>query len=307
MLVVEGRGRYITGMSNSKVTITIGRPDARTVEKVRAVMPRIFQRQTVPELLVATGEQGNVAGVLYYVVNRAVTPCRLRFWCRVPSNMRRRGVGSQLIEALLAEARREKADRIVALRAVLDTTPAARFLQNLGFVEQHAVEQYEVDLEPMKTLLEPIYRRLQARGRIPSSARMVSLAEAPVPAVRDFVLEHMGGRPVQMMQRLQGQGTSPFETELSRVLIYQGAVAGALIMSRQGAHLDVQILAVEPSLRSGWANAWLKYEAVCGVLKSGQQSVLLSFNPDRHSDTANYLKRLTARSRGQFVRYALTV
>ena len=65
-----------------------------------------------------------------------------------------------------------------------------------------------------------------------------------------------------MLARINGRGARPFEPVLSVVLLLDGAVAGAQMVSiAEDGVPEVEANVVMPTLRRGWANLLLTHES----------------------------------------------
>jgi hypothetical protein len=105
-------------------------------------------------------------------------------------------------------------------------------------------------------------------------------------------LDQMGGNRRELYQKLRGQGIGVYHPRYSRVLLIDGRVKGCVLAHRVDkttARVDANI--VDPSLRGGWANIWLKLEASEHALALGiQQFTFTSF--DHYTDTRSFSEQL---------------
>jgi hypothetical protein len=132
---------------------------------------------------------------------------------------------------------------------------------------------------------------MRTAGKIPANACVIPLYRADHAAVLQFHLAQMGGDPAELSRKLQGQGSGAFLPRQSRVLLVEDQVKGCLLASRLSKEtIVVDANIVEPSLRGGWANAWLKLEAFQGAPPGVVQFSFTSF--DHYTDTRSFTRKL---------------
>jgi hypothetical protein len=133
---------------------------------------------------------------------------------------------------------------------------------------------------------------MQRQGRIPSTARIIPLYQANHPVVLQLHLDHLGGDRGDLYRKLKGSDAGAFHPRYSRVLMVGEAVMGCILAHRRDkdtAVVDADI--VDPSLRGGWANVWLKLEATRGALRLGiKQFQFTTF--DHYADTRSFAMKL---------------
>jgi hypothetical protein len=147
-------------------------------------------------------------------------------------------------------------------------------------------------LDQFEPRLAPLCERMRRQGRIPASAQIIPLYEADLEAVTRLHLAQLGGDAATLMRRLRGEGPDAFSARYSRVLLVDGRMMGFILAhraSRDVAHVDANV--VEPSLRGGWANIWLKLEATRGAISIGVKTfVFTTF--DHYADTRSFTEKL---------------
>ncbi|GAH15236.1 unnamed protein product, partial [marine sediment metagenome] len=155
----------------------------------------------------------------------------------------------------------------------------------LGFTPCEQVHHHVLELDQFEPRLAPLYDRLKSRGRIPESAQIIPLYEADADEVIRLHLAQLGGDPSTLAERIRGEGPESFSPRYSRILLVDGRVVGFILAhraSRDVAHVDADV--VDPTLRGGWANIWLKLEATRGALNLGiKKFVFTTF--DHYTDT----------------------
>ena len=162
----------------------------------------------------------------------------------------------------------------------------------LGFAACETVEQHTLPLTQFESQLAPLVDRMRERRRIPAHAQIIPLYHANLPAVLRLHLDNMGGDRGQLYRKLRGQGVGAFHPRYSRVLAVDGKIKGCILAHRRDrdtAIVDADI--IDPSIRGGWANVWLKLEATRGAISLGIKNFqFTSF--DHYVDTRSFTKKL---------------
>ena len=204
---------------------------------------------------------------------------------------RRHGIGSSLAQSLVSAVHGAGAQALYAAMRVEEGSEAMRGWEWLGFTPRETVEEHVLPIEQSEPRLGPLVDRMRARGRIPASARVIPLYQANLPAVLQLHLDHMGGDRSDLDRKLRGHGPGAFLTRHSRVLLVDEQVKGCILGHRTGKNtVTVDANIVEPNLRGGWANAWLKLEAFRGAPPGVKEFRFTSF--DHYADTRSFTKKL---------------
>jgi hypothetical protein len=105
----------------------------------------------------------------------------------------------------------------------------------------------------------------------------------------------MGGDRDELLRKLRGQGPGAFLPRQSRVLLIEGQVRGFLLAHRSTKEtIVVDANIVEPHLRGGWANAWLKLESLLGAPPGVEEFRFTSF--DHYTDTRSFTTKMGGRT-----------
>ena len=202
------------------------------------------------------------------------------------------GIARALLERLVVRAADNGAAALYAPRKVELEGAEMRAWTALGFVACETVKYHELPLEQFELQLAPLYERMRQRGKIPTTARIIPLYEADAQEVARLHLAHMGGDPQVLAQKLRGDVPDAFAARYSRVLLVDDRVVGCILghrVARDVVHVDANI--VEPEIRGGWANVWLKLEATRGALQWGIRTfVFTTF--DHYADTRSFTERM---------------
>lgn len=183
-----------------------------------------------------------------------------RIALRVPRPLRRRGFGRAIVEASVAEAR-GRAARILVRSEPGEHPDARPFLEACGFTLVERQVFLAADYATARDRLTGLYRRLRSRGTIPSSARVVPLADAPLERLVELHVALVGGTPTgiaDLLRRRIGAGTA----DDSLALLVDGRPEGLILFATRDGVTDVASRLVSPELQakghtSGWPNLML--------------------------------------------------
>jgi hypothetical protein len=165
----------------------------------------------------------------------------------------------------------------------------------MGFQPCETVEEHVLPIGQIASRLVPLVERMRSAGRIPAGARVLPLYQTDRDAVLQLHLNHMGGDRNELSRKLRGVGAGAFLPRQSKVLLIDGKVKGCLLASRFSKDtIAVEANIVEPSLRGGWANAWLKLESFQGAPPGVIQFSFTSF--DHYADTRSFTNKLGGRT-----------
>jgi GNAT superfamily N-acetyltransferase len=206
---------------------------------------------------------------------------------------RRRGIGRDLVAQLEKAARQHySVSALYAASRVEQNSAEVHGWQWLGFRPLDTVEEHVLPITQFESRLGPLMGRMRAKGRVPANARIVPLYQANAAAVLQFHLDHMGGDRQELYQKLRGKGSGAYHPRYSRVLLVDDRVRGCVLGHRVAKHtfrVDANI--VDPALRGGWANVWLKLEAARRALVLGiKEFTFTSF--DHYDDTRSFTEKL---------------
>ena len=206
---------------------------------------------------------------------------------------RRQGIATGLLAQLELAARQTfDARALYAATRVEHGSAHKQGWEWLGFQPIEKVEEHELPTARFDSELGPLVDRMRARGRIPADAEIVPLYKANAPAVLQLHLDQMGGDRGDLYRKLRGHGTGAFHPRYSRVLLVDGRVKGCILAHRAAtdvAAVDADI--VDPSLRGGWANVWLKLDATRGAIRLGIKTFRFT-TFDHYTDTRSFTDRL---------------
>lgn len=205
---------------------------------------------------------------------------------------RRRGIGRSLVSQLAAHASANGARALYAANKIPLGNEEFRSWQALGFSVCETVVDHDLPLDEFELQLAPLYDRMQQRGKIPASARIIPLFEADASEVVNLHLSELGGDSATLLQRLRGEAPESFAPRHSRVLLLDDRVVGFILghrIAKDVVHVDANVLA--PEIRGGWANVWLKLEATRSAREWGIQKFVFS-TFDHYADTRSFTEKL---------------
>jgi Acetyltransferase (GNAT) family len=205
---------------------------------------------------------------------------------------RRNGIGAGLLQHLTRAARAAGAEALYCTKRVELGSEEMRRWQQFGFAACASVEDHILPLEKFELRLGQLVERMHEAGRIPVEARIIPLYQADPAAVLQLHLDQLGGDRGELYRKLRGVGAGAFHPRYSRLLMIGEKVKGCILAHRAGkdtAIVDADI--IEPSLRGGWANVWLKLEATRGAFRLGiKQFQFTTF--DHYTDTRKFAMKL---------------
>ena len=266
-------------------------------------MPDIFGPSYAPELWVALDREADLlvgaAGVAWHLVS---DPPGFPVYAHVLPSMRRRGIGTALMEAVVSACRHDDALRLNAWFDVAIDSSAAGFLMAAGFKAVRQVFEYEASGAEFFGLIKAIHDRFARAGKLPASFRIVSLADAPPAAVAALVANHLPYASPSAIARVVS-GTSSHDSQRSVVLLDGDSVMGALLYSWNDADPIIDCWIVAPAARGTAAHLMLVEAATGNGLAGGAHRFRFSCTDDVR-DTINLARRGGARQIATRLRYS---
>jgi hypothetical protein len=243
------------------------------------LLPAAFAESGSPDLLLAVTESplrvlGAAAGA---PASYRARPA-LRVWLRVICPYRCRGIGSRLLDDLLAVARAFRAGAVIATHDPTEGPEGSQFLRSRGFERRDRLLTFDLDLRTLG-FLRDARDRLAARGKIPPHARVVPLSEDTVEPVARLQVEHLGGAPDVVRAELRRSLRGGPSIDTSVVLRVGDDVQGHLLAEVAGRQAVVTSCVVAPVYRGGWASVVLKVTALGRALDCGADRVRFAGSP----------------------------
>nr|WP_294545150.1 GNAT family N-acetyltransferase [uncultured Rhodopila sp.] len=256
----------------------------------RMLLPETFSPGNAPEALVAFGRHDDLAGAAAIGWQAVGDPAAFPVSVHVLPKFRRQGLGRALLDAAAALARGEAA-ALQPWTALREDSEAAAFCLACGFGVHHRILHFSGEAERMEAMLAAYREKLDRSGWIPAGARVVALPDAPPDEVANLVAREFHNHPERMLARLSCLAGTPPDPQRSVVLLLDGMVVGAQLVSIAVDGVpEVEANVVIPSLRRGWANLLLTHEGTrIGVLRGSRR--FRFFCDDRVIDTVNLARR----------------
>ena len=154
-----------------------------------------------------------------------------------------------------------------------------------------SVEDHDLPTERFEAELGPLFDRMRERGAFPQVRRSFRFTGRTRPPYCNCTLTKWAATAANCIARFAGIGAGAFHPRYSRVLLIDGRVKGCILAHRVAADVaavDADIL--DPKLRGGWANVWLKLEATRGALRLGIKTFRFT-TFDQYTDTRSFTQR----------------
>ena len=268
------------------------------------IVPRAFQQNRRPRLHLAVVEETEqlIALIALWKMPGFNKKRVAEFLFRAVALDGYPDVDPNLIERLVVSARKGRVRELVTENLVAEGSHFEQFLRSHGFDrEKVRLTSYEILVDKISAVLEPLFRRLKERGKIPSEARIVSLSEASPNVLQKFVLSNLGWSIHNFRGRL-GQREGAFENRVSSVLLVGNEVSGVQLGRTKSGIKISDGFAVAPKLRGGWANIYLRYDSLTNLREYGIDRVQFMADESEHRDTVKMVNRFEGRILGRFVK-----
>ena len=204
-----------------------------------------------------------------------------------------------LIQSLLAEAiSDDDIDEVLLVGSIAKDQPLHQLLAEAGWKTHRELDIYRMEMGGLQRRIEPLYRRLLARGTIPAGARIISPQGDWIAKLHRFLEAESPG-----LSDCVEMGAEGFALEHSLLLVVEDAVQGVLFTRNHGRESFIGLIFVARALRGGfaWANTFLIREVLLDGIASGVEAVVFEVNANDHRGTLQIAKaagaeRLTTRS-----------
>lgn len=254
------------------------------------------------------GEQGRVLGAAVCWSDRG----RWFMWGRVLPSAQRQGLGTELLGAIFAYARRAGVEQVFC--AHLMPQAQAQWLMQKGATVQSSISEFSASLRVAADRLERAWGRMQRQQ--PASAKIYTMkdvaAQGKLSVLADLLVPAVGGNQQRWLRRATAalEGQNPvFDPECSLVLCLGDRIVGAQTTRYQseGHYWFNEAITIAPDLRNGWASIMLRRASEQAKTRMGlSDEVRFRARPDQ-LDTLRMADHLGARKLGEFYTLAIDV
>jgi GNAT superfamily N-acetyltransferase len=285
-------------MSEGNITIKrVGKADALVVRDLLRMPLKRFGMPSALWLAYIESKELPVGAACGWAVQKEA-----RCWLRVDDKHREKGVGRALMAAAEAEAQKANLESIRPARMISGDHES--FLKASGFTEDFTLVMYKSSIDAAHALVEPLFKRLEERNKIPENAEIVDLNEINKRGLTKetamIIARNLGGHPQRILGRVTGKQPG-FDLDFSFVILLDGQPIG-ILTSNYSEQLKMRVLpsiAVNPKFRNGWANLWLRYVGSAKAKQAGLSNDICFEVSKDYVDTVKYVDRLKAEPIGE--------
>ncbi|HLG87135.1 MAG TPA: hypothetical protein VKZ79_08050 [Alphaproteobacteria bacterium] len=262
--------------------------DAET-RACRLLLPETFGPAYVPDLWVAIDDEtGLLVGAAAVAWRPLSDPPGFPLHVHVPQALRRRHIGSALVEAV-ARACVGEIGQLRSWASISDDSPTIPFLHATGFAPIKRMLEFEAEASRFYGLVKAISDRFASARRVPESFRIVPLREAPADKVAKLVAEHFREASGAVLAGI-ARGASGQDLDKSVVLLDGETVRGALLYSWNDGDPVIDARVVAPEIRGSVANLLMLEAATRNGLDAGARRFRFSCEEDMR-DTIKLARR----------------
>ena len=251
----------------------------------RDLLPDLFSSVGyAPELTVAVHEVEGVIGGAGVVFAEGGFPVSLA----VAPGWRCRGVGAALLDAAVDQARGETHALRTASPVEADG-PAAAFLSRRGFVETRRFLRFETEGVRGAAILGGLLARVRA-----PRPTVVPMRQAPIDQAIALLATTFDAAPFAVARRLASGSVSGYDLDLSVAALDGDRVIGAMVCTRTGDRVEIDLNVVAPDQRRGGVANLALLEAIARLsADAGVRRYAFSCEPHVR-DTRNLARRWNA-------------
>lgn len=279
-------------LAHTEADFEIRPPHESEAKACRMLLPAV--REAAVTLVATAGAEQRVVGAAALTKSlRPKPPFGPGVDLHVIPPWRRRGIGRSLLEQLKRSAAiSPQIEALYAINKVEAGTAEEQGWRWLGFCPLETVIHHELALSALEPRLAPLHEWMLKNNWIPADAQIIALCDSDRDAVAKLHMEILGGQRDLLLRKMHGRGPQAYHPTYSRVLLVTGEIKGCILAHRESADLavvDANIL--DPSVRGGWANVWLKLEATRGAARLGIERFEYS-TFDHYTDTRAFSEKL---------------
>lgn len=258
------------------------------------LLPAMYTAEQSPDALVAVwgGATPSLAGAAATGTVHATGAMGFPFWLQVPPGFRRRGVGRALLAAI-ADRCRGRTPVLRAVSPVSAGSQAAEFLTACGFADYDEIRHFETGTRAFNATMLSLCERLQRRGAIPPTTRVVPLRDAPVDQVAELIAVHFPGPRAQLRQRLTRGHAEAYDLDNSVAVLVGETLAGVVVAVWDGPVPTIELRIVHRAFRGSWVNPLMLEAATRNGMSHGS-TVFRFFADTANADTMRLAARIGA-------------
>ena len=207
----------------------------------------------------------------------------------VRAERRGEGVGTALLKRVIDAAKIRKLQNLETLSPIEQENPAGGFLRRFGFESIGAVTELKADASALLAAVEPVYRHLVQRRKIPPGVELLPIESSRVDEVRRLIADCLPRSANRLETDLRSfQGTA------SRVLQVNGELYGEMLVKPGDDAVIWHSIAVSPSRRNTWASTYLKHGVFVNLAADGPTAVRFFASELYSRDTYRLAERAAA-------------
>lgn len=206
---------------------------------------------------------------------------------------RRQGIATALLDTIQELVRPRGAQALFAWEPIPAESQELAAWRMLGFNRVSVTHLDVAQLPRAEAYLRPLYEQVVERQWIPPDAKLLPLAMANLSQVAVLHARYLARTAQQVLWRLSGNGVVPIDMQLSPVLVIDRQVRAFTLVRLEGNVCHVEATVVDPALRMGWANLWLKYIGIRWAIDGGAGTMIF-YTHTRHSDTRKLARQFGA-------------
>ena len=236
----------------------------------RMLLPAISAHSPSPYYMVAS-ESDRIVAAIGAVQNTDTGVLVLRVDIQVIPPSRRRGIARMLIAALSDVATASGVTALDAFTIADANSDTETFWNRLGFSAFKTIYEFEAEVMDVHESTLPLLTRIREKGRIPSNARLVPIAEVPRDQLVALHSAHLGGSAEAIMPLVSGERIDGFDQQISLALMLGDQLAG-VALCRQTTDPEVwreDSFIIAPSMRNSYAMLWIINEQALRGYKVG--------------------------------------
>jgi hypothetical protein len=280
----------------STLRIRLSRPS--DIPGVLRLLPGIahYPSQTLVYIAEDNGEPAGCGALVFH--SESVCAFNWNFYSRDQKMIS----APSLFSVFQAEAERQRMRLLIAQSGVPENSGDNDLLQSLGCHEHVAFNFYETDIERTEKLFNDAVTRLQKSNKIPATAQIISLEQAPASPVQALWRDSIGVGGDALMFQFEQRQFSPGD---SVVAMDGSRVVGAVGLNLSGKIPIASYMAVEKSYRGRWPYPLLMQAVHAGLRKKGHAVLHFKTNPQHHAGIKNFAGKIGGKPCGREIFYAV--